>query len=200
MMKKILGTLAVAASLISGAAFAQETSAGMSVNETVGDWVVRCFNVKSMAPCDIFYALANSETKQPIVTISIAHFPARNQNAINIRVPLGMSIAKGVVIAASAYTSEKISYRRCNQNGCFVEGIVPNEVLNGLKKSGPEAKLKITPYGGKEAELPFSLKGFNGAYSKMVGLAKDKATDEPPPSEQPAAPATQGDAPAPATP
>ena len=192
MMKRILGTLVVAASLFSGAASAQESSAGMTVNKTVGDWIVRCFDVKSMAPCDIFYALANAETKQPIVTISIAHFPSRNQNAINIRVPLGMSIQKGVVIAASAYTSQKISYRRCNQNGCFVEGIVPNEVMSGLKKSGAAAKLKIAPYGGKDVELPFSLKGFNGAYNEMVELAKSKASSAeaaPAPAAAPEAPA-----------
>ena len=198
MMKRILWSLALAATLCTaGSVSAQETSAGMTVNKTIGDWAVRCFDVKSMAPCDIFYALANAETKQPIVTISIAYFPARNQNAINIRVPLGMSIAKGVVLAASAYTSQTISYRRCNQNGCFVEGIVPNEVMNGLKRSGPAGKMKVTPYGAKEVELPFSLKGFNAAYSEMVELSKGKASSQ---AVAPAAPAGEAPATPPATP
>jgi invasion protein IalB len=200
MMKRILWSLALVASLGSlSAASAQD--ADTNVNKVVGDWAVRCFNVKSMAPCDIFYALGTKESKQTIVTISIAYFPSQNKNAINIRVPLGMAIQKGLTIEASAYKSQMISYRRCNQNGCFVEGIVPNDVLEGLKRSGTNATLKITPYGSKDVSLPFSLKGFNQAYSEMVELSKQKASAAPASSGS-AAPAS-GDgasAPAPAAP
>lgn len=201
MMKRALWTLALAASLISLNVSAQEQQQpSTDVNKDVEDWAVRCFKVKSMAPCDMFYALGTKDTQQTIVTISVAHFPSRNQNAINIRVPLGMAIQKGLVIESGSFKSPVIPYRRCNQSGCFVEGIVPNDILNGLKRSGSEAKLKITPYGGKEVVLPISLKGFNAAYSEMTGLSKQRATsessatapaptDSAPAEEAPAAPA-----------
>ena len=37
-----------------------------------GDWSVRCFPVNTPSPCDMFQVLANKQTNQRILSISIA--------------------------------------------------------------------------------------------------------------------------------
>ena len=54
-----------------------------------GDWTVRCFPVKSPSPCDMFELLANKkDTRQRVMSVSIAYLPANDRHVIQIAVPL----------------------------------------------------------------------------------------------------------------
>src|SRR5215470_17289380 len=48
-----------------------------SINEPLGDWAVRCAltTVKSPAPCDVIQLTVNQDTKQRIMSFSLAFVP-----------------------------------------------------------------------------------------------------------------------------
>jgi invasion protein IalB len=145
----------------------------------VGKWAVRCFPINSPSPCDIYQELAEKNTGQRVLAISIAYVPSLDRNGIIISVPLEVSIPKGLVIQTDNFTSPALKYRRCDRNGCYVEMPMDAASIASLSKSGPDAHIKITADGGKEFTLNFSLDGFASAYDQMVQLAKEKAKPLP---------------------
>jgi invasion protein IalB len=72
----------------------------------------------------------------------------------------------------------------CTREGCFVQMLADNALVEALVKSGPDAKLNIFADGGKSYGLKFSLKGFSAAHDDMVAQARAKAKK---PAEAPAA-------------
>ena len=179
--RKINQTLMAACvglTLAAGAALAQAPTPeapGRPDVKTVGDWTVRCFPIQSPSPCDIFQEQDYQRTGQRVLSISIAYVPSMDKHAIQISVPLDISIPKGVTLQTDAYTSPALKYRRCDRNGCYIEMAVDNALVEGLAKSGAQGKVNIAADNGKNYTLNFSLKGFSQARDDMVAQARAKA-------------------------
>ena len=178
MTKKILiGTLA-GFLLAPGAAFAQQAPAADAPRpeiKTVQDWFVRCFQVQSPSPCDMFQELDSQTTHQRVLALSLAYVPNLDRHALQITVPLDIAIQKGVTIQTDSFRSPALKYRRCDRNGCYVEMAVDNNLVESLAKSGPAGKINIVADNGKAYGLNFSLKGFAEAHDSMVTQARAKA-------------------------
>ena len=190
-MKLTLAGIAGAFLLTATAALAQDAPAQPAappktdVVKTAGDWQVRCFSVQNGNPCDQFWQQNDPRTGQRVVAVSIAYSPAADRHLLVIIVPLGISIPKGVTIQTDSYTSPVLKYRMCSREGCFVQSVVDNAVVESMAKSGPQAKLNIGGDDGKTYSLPLSLKGFSEAHDEMVSQAKAKATKAPAPAAKP---------------
>ncbi len=210
-LRKILAG-AFALGLMSFGAQAQTAPAGApagpSETKVFADWTVRCFPVATQSPCDMFELLANKKTNERVMSISIAYLPSGDRHIIQIAVPLGVAIQKGLILSSDAYTSPALHYRRCDRGGCYVEMLIDNQTVAALAGATGPAKITIFAEGGKSFDLPFSLNGFADAHGAMQDLARKKTAK---PAEAPAAPATPGtppaapetpapDAPAPTTP
>ncbi|MEI9886222.1 MAG: invasion associated locus B family protein [Rhizomicrobium sp.] len=194
--KSLAGALAL--SLLAGGAFAQTAPAAPvtpSETKTFGDWTVRCFPVTTQSPCDMFELLANKTSGQRVMSISIAYMPTGDKHIIQIAVPLGIAIQKGLVLSAEGYTSPALRYRRCDRGGCYVEMLLEPPVLGALSGGGTSATIRIVAEGGKSFDIPFSLKGFADAHGAMQDLARKKtapkATETPAPGTTPTAPAPE---------
>jgi invasion protein IalB len=161
-----------------------------------GDWMVRCYPVKTQSPCDMFELLANKANGQRILSISIAYLPASDKHVIQIAVPLLVAIQKGLIVSTDTYTSPALHYRRCDRSGCFVEMLIQDDAVNALATASGPAKIRIVAEDGKTYDIPFSLKGFADAHGAMQDLARKKTAAKP---DTPAAP-TPAAAPAPDTP
>jgi invasion protein IalB len=164
-----------------------------SETKTFGDWTVRCYPIATPSPCDMYELLANKQTNQRVMSLSIAYMPAGDKHVIQIAVPLGVFIPTGLVIESDAYTSPMMPYRRCDRAGCYVESLFDNTAVTSLGSATGSAKIKIVADGGRVFEIPFSLKGYADAHGAMVDLARKKTT-------KPANTATPPAAPAPTTP
>jgi invasion protein IalB len=180
----LLSGLALAG-LISGAALAQGSPAGAAPQgqpdvKQVGDWAVRCFPIQSASPCDMFQQQDAKDSKQRVLSLSIAFIPHLNQHAIQISVPLGVAVQPGVVIHDGNFSSKVMPYRRCDRAGCYVEMLLDNSVIDQLSHGGDTAMIKVTADDGKQYDLKFSLKGFSAAHDSMADLAKQKAKTPPP--------------------
>ena len=179
----LLAGLIAAALLLPVSAMAQSAAppaAGTPLTPTdvkpVGDWTVRCFPVSSTSPCDMYEELDDKNSKQRVLGVSIAFVPGNNNHVAQIAVPLGVAIASGAVIKTDSYTSPKMPFRRCDRDGCYVELLLSQDIVDSLAKSGPEATVNIVADGGKSFALRFSLNGFAGAHDSMATLARQKAT------------------------
>ncbi len=183
----VTGAILAGSVMFCGAAFAQEAApetqqlqAGQPATPTdvkpIGDWTVRCFPVASPSPCDMYEELDDKNTRQRVIGVSIAYMPEGDRHVAQIAVPLGVSIPAGTVIKADSYTSAKLPYRRCDRAGCYVEMILPADMMAALGRSGPEATINIVSDDGKPFALRFSLNGFSGAHDAMATLARAKAT------------------------
>ena len=181
MKMKSLLTSAVAGLVFgSAAAFAQEAQApagpGRPDVKTVGDWMVRCFPVDNPNPCDMFQeqVRGDEQSRQRVLTFSLAFVPSMNRHILQITVPLDIAIQKGVTVQADTYTSPVMKYRMCNREGCFVQTAPDNAMVEALAKA-TNAKINIVADGGKSFALPLSLKGFSAAHDDMVVQARAKA-------------------------
>ena len=192
-MSRKLATLAIAGTFIalSGAASAQAPAAPppdaaaagqvppaqqFSINQNVGDWVVRCITttVKSPAPCEVMQTTVNKDTKQRISSFSIAYVPSRDAYAMQIVVPTGVALVKGLQLGTALANAK---FNRCERDGCYVEMLIDANAVNALSASGKSTQMKVSSYGpdSKEIPLPVSLTGFPEAMDRMKGLAKDRA-------------------------
>ena len=178
-----------------GAALAQAPAAQAPArpeSKQFDDWAVRCFPVQSPSPCDMFQEVANQQRNQRILAISIAYVPSMDRYALQVTVPLGISIPKGLSMQTDSYTSPTLRYRRCDRDGCYVETGVEKSVIEGLAKSSPDGKAKVNITGdsnGKSVGITYFLKGFVAAHDDMVSQAKAKAKSVQASAAAPAAPA-----------
>jgi invasion protein IalB len=177
MIKNVSSRLAAFASaalfaLLATPLHAQQAPAGPNETKVIGDWTVRCFAAKSASPCDMFQLLADKRSGRRVLSLSIAYLPAQDKHIIQISLPLGVALAKGIVVSTNAYTSPTLHYRRCDRGGCYVEGLVDNSTVDALARSTANSQVQFTAYGGRPYELKFSLNGFAEAHNTMSDLAR----------------------------
>jgi len=179
MIKSVLKGAVLGVLLACGAAQAQEAGAGAPPArpdvKTVEDWMVRCFPIQSPSPCDMFQEQDSQQARQRVLSLSLAYVPSLDRHALQVSVPLDVSIPKGLTIQTDSFTSPVLKYRRCDRNGCYVEQAVDNGLIQSLAKSSGTAKINIVADNGKSYGLTFSLKGFAAAHDDMVAQAKAKA-------------------------
>jgi invasion protein IalB len=145
------------------------------LSERYDDWQTRCFAVKSVSPCDAFFATFQKATGMRIASVSIAYAPARRSYLIQIAVPLGIAVQQGIVVKAGAFKSATLEVRRCDRNGCYVEGGADGALVAALvANDGQKGSLDVVADGGKPVSLLLSLKGFAKAHDAMVKAAHDR--------------------------
>ena len=151
----------------------------------IGDWTVRCYDVKSPSPCEMIEMRVAKKTGQRILGVLVAYVPSRDQHIIQVSVPLGVALQNGLVIASDTFTSKPLHFRRCDQLGCYVETGIDNQSLAALGRA-TKADMQVVSMDGKKYNLVFSLNGFTAAHDQLVALAKQKATAAPAPDAAPA--------------
>ena len=169
------------------AAAQAQAAAQFSVNQNVGDWVVRCVvtTVKSPAPCEVLQVTVNKDTKQRLSSLSLAYVPSRDSYAMQVVVPTGVALSKGLLLGP---TTQGMKFTRCERDGCYVETVVDNTVVQTLGKAGKATNIAVVPYGkADQIKFPVSLTGFTEAMDRMKSYSKDRAVALPPPPAQPGA-------------
>jgi invasion protein IalB len=169
-----------------------------SINQNVGDWVVRCVltTIKSPAPCEVMQTTVNKDSKQRISSLSLAYVPSRESYAMQIVVPTGVALAKGLTVAPAL---NGVKFTRCERDGCYVEMLIDNATVTSLGNGGKATNIAVYGYGqqDKAITLPVSMTGFPEAMDRMKTFAKDRAVALPP-NVSPLPPAPPAVAPAPA--
>lgn len=162
----------------SASAQTDEAQGQVTANESkhVGDWLVRCFPVKSLTPCDMIYILALKRSGQMLLSMRIAYAPSQDKDLMIIGVPLQVAFAKGLIVSTDAGATAPMSYQHCDRAGCYVQSVLDNSTLDQIARS-QAAKTKVTfaAISGKVITLPFPLNGFAEARDTLVQLSKGRA-------------------------
>jgi len=140
-----------------------------------GDFIVRCANVKSVAPCDLYEERVQKDTGRRVIGFSIGFMPSQSRYIMQVAVPLGIDVGKGITVTDGKFTSPVLPVRRCDQTGCFSEVQVDKSLIDAFSKMG-EAKIQVTADGGKAYPFTFSFNGFSAALDSMVAQNRAKAT------------------------
>lgn len=141
------------------------------VDETIGDWQMRCVKTEDgNDPCQMYQLMSDSEGT-PVAEISIFRLPegGRAMAGATIIVPLETSLPQQLTIQVDANTARRYPFAFCNPIGCFSRvGLVADEV-NSFKR-GNAASLSIVPALAPDqtVELKMSLNGFTAAYEKTT--------------------------------
>lgn len=157
-----------------------------SVNTPVGDWAVRCAQttVKSPAPCDVIQLTVNQDSKVRIMSFSLAYLPSRDTYAMQVIVPTGVALTRGMIVSAGNVAMQGIKFTRCERDGCYVEALVDAAAVNAISAATAMTSVTVVGYGqSNEVNLPVSLNGFADALNRMRTLARERAV--PIPMDQP---------------
>ena len=157
-------------------AAASAPAASASGKKRFGEFIVRCAQGKSVAPCDLYEERGDKNTGERLIGFSIGYMPSTARYIMQIAVPLGVSIDKGVVVTGGKFTSPTLPFRRCDQGGCYVEAAVDKSLIDAFAKLGDDAKIKVAADGGKLYDFTFSFNGFSAAHDDMVAQNKVKAS------------------------
>ena len=185
-MRRFLFPFAAALLLAAGAGQAQtpaappaDAAANLAVSEMIGDWTVRCFRIQAIAPCDVLQIASQQETQRRVLLVSIAYVPSQNVYWMQIVVPLAVALAKGMTIPAGDASLTGMKFTRCERDGCYVEGQLPDPTVQALR--GMESTtINIVAYGNEQqANLPLSLNGFGMAIDRLRTEARQRATNPP---------------------
>lgn len=130
------------------------------------DWRVECYDppVNGMR-CQIVQQLVERNIDQVVLVTSLAYLPTSEQTQIQMVLPLGFLLKRGVTFDVSGYTTS-VGVDRCTQYGCFIEGVAAPELLGAMRR-GREAQIAIVADSGQTVRIPFSLMGFTAAYNMM---------------------------------
>jgi invasion protein IalB len=182
-MRRLLTPLAAALLLTATGSQAQTPPADpantFAVSEMIGDWTIRCVRVASPAPCDILQVASQQETQRRVLLVSIGYVPSQNLYAMQIVVPLAVALSKGMTIPAGDASLQNLRFSRCERDGCYVEGQLPDATVTALR--GIESTtINIFAYGNEQpANLPLSLNGFGMAIDRLQREARQRATNPP---------------------
>jgi invasion protein IalB len=187
------GALAQAAAPVQGAGDAgtppNPAAQQFSVNTPIGDWAVRCAQttVKSPAPCDVIQLTVNQDSKARVMSFSLAYLPSRDTYAMQVIVPTGVALTRGMIVSAGTVALQGVKFTRCERDGCYSEALIDAAAVNALSAAGATTSVTVVGYGqSNEVNLPVSLNGFADALNRMRTLARERAI--PIPMDQPTPP------------
>ena len=69
----------------------------------------------------MFQEMANTAAQPAHPGDLVAYVPSMDRYALQVAVPLGIAIPKGMTLQTDSYTSPALHYRRCDRDGCYVE-------------------------------------------------------------------------------
>lgn len=131
------------------------------------DWTLRCQARENALPCDLIQQIIDKPSGKQVLAISIAWSPKEDKYALQIVVPLGISLQAGLAIRVGEdFAAEGLRVSRCEPTGCFVETLMGEELLNAMK-DGSQGAVMLMDATGQQAALPFSLKGFTAAHKAL---------------------------------
>jgi invasion protein IalB len=127
-----------------------------------GSWTTECMGKATKSNCQVIVRSAVGD--QIALVLGIAR-PVADGARMQMAVPLGLAINKGVTIKIGAY-SESFKISRCTAQGCLVEGEAPQPLIDALGK-GANGSATIFSSDGRSIRLPLPAKSFAEAYAAI---------------------------------
>ena len=137
-------------------------------SEPDAPWSARCISATRDAPlnCQIEQRAVVTETGQLLLLVTIAVPGDSRQPVITIRTPLQLFLPAGVRIDVDGRNAEKLEFRTCDQQGCYVRNPISNATLDAMFK-GLKLNIILENLNNQQLTVPMSLSGFTEVYGKV---------------------------------
>ena len=147
---------------------AATASGKLHVSEQVyGVWTLQCMTGVTAKPsCQVIHRLTSADGQQIALVLSMA-MVAKDTVALQMALPLGFSIQKGVKITLGSNYSTLANVTRCTNQGCLLEGNAPPDMIAAMLRS-KEGSVSVQTMLGEEIKLAVSFNGFSTAYNAMM--------------------------------
>ncbi len=182
--------LALAAGLATSPVLAQTPEYAVpDTTEEIGDWLLECFE-DPVDACQIYQRILLNQGAAIALVAAFAWDDRDGVLRAQIALPLGIDLQRGATISADNGYSVNAPLSRCTQQGCLIEGVVPDDMVSAFTGSGAAQIAVINPDQGNFA-IPLSLDGFAEALARIrpEPPAPARTVSSPPP-----APAEAGEA------
>jgi invasion protein IalB len=154
---------------------AAQANSPITQTRTIGSWTVRCYRTPGSV-CDVSQVAYERQQNLRVLGVSIAFVPDKNLYTGRFVVPLLVSFAKGMTIQIGSFQLPNLKYRRCERDGCYVEGVLPPEMIKAMAQSGgSKGSIEIAAVNGKVVTIPVALDGFADGLSQMKQWDAQKA-------------------------
>jgi len=127
-----------------------------------GTWKTECLEKAAKPNCQVIVRSAVGD--QIALVLGIAR-TAKGGVRMQMAVPLGLAIEKGVTIKVGGY-GNAFPISRCTAQGCIVEGDVPQPFIDALQQ-GAGGVAVIYSSEGQAIKLPLPTKSFAEAYASI---------------------------------
>jgi invasion protein IalB len=146
---------------------AAQTNSPITQTRTIGSWTVRCYRTPGSV-CDVSQVAYERQQNLRVLGVSIALVPDKNLYTGRFVVPLLVSFARGMTIEIGSFQLPNLKYRRCERDGCYVEGVLPPQMIDAMAQSGvSKGAIEIAAVNGKIVTIPIALDGFADSLSQM---------------------------------
>jgi invasion protein IalB len=188
MIKKILSLSTVAAILLCGAAYAQDTTTSepdngldlgqegprpgeQFVKAKFGDWDLSCIKAQQGEdPCAIVQILKGNQG-DPIAEVSIGRLPEGGAAVAwaNVIVPLETLLQAQLALSIDGAPRKLYNYHHCLPVGCVAQlGLSQGDI--DAMKAGTKAIFSLVParFPDQVLEMEMSLSGFTSGYDTLT--------------------------------
>lgn len=140
-----------------------------SLNETYQDWQVMCQQSPVGARCAAVQQEFSNQTHQRILNVQLS--PAADGHTAGVvMAPLGVALAKGVVLQADGkIVGAPMSFTACVSDGCIAPATFSASQLNMLQ-GAKRVEVKLSSLTGQNLTLPLSAKGLSDAVARVNAL------------------------------
>ncbi|MDE1996592.1 MAG: invasion associated locus B family protein [Rhizobiaceae bacterium] len=166
------------------------------------DWYYRCVDIKGAdgsvtTSCEVAQIVNVKQGDQnvSVLTLAFAQVPGSSDLMLTALVPLNIFLPAGLGIGVDNKPVIAMTYRNCNQAGCWSQQKLDGKMIDALQK-GTNGQGALQLMNGQKVSVQFSLKGLGNALAEMQKSAP--AAAKPVADAQPAAkpPVTEAQAPA----
>ncbi|MBZ9701741.1 invasion associated locus B family protein [Mesorhizobium sp. B2-8-1] len=127
-----------------------------------GTWKTECLEKVAKPNCQ---AIVRSAVGDQIALVLGIARTAKGRVLMQMAVPLGLAIERGVTIKVGTY-SNVFPISRCTAQGCLIEGEVPQPFIDALQKGVGGAAI-IYSSDGQAIKLPLPAQSFAEAYASI---------------------------------
>ncbi|QXZ80939.1 invasion associated locus B family protein [Rhizobium sp. L51/94] len=123
-------------------------------------WVQQCASIEKEGKiCQASGSVRSPDGKQVVLVMSLAPTPDGKVTAMQMAVPLGISLKAGIKIDIEGGYTTTMPVSRCTPQGCIVEGNVDAAMIEDMKVKSV-ATITVSTVEGKTIAIKLPLAGF----------------------------------------
>ncbi len=129
-----------------------------------GEWKTECVEQIAKPNCQVI--VRATVGNQTALVIAVARTSTGSSARLQMAVPLGLSIQKGVTVKLGDYSGDFL-ISRCTAQGCLVEADAPAALIKALEQV-QAGQVVIYSDDNKPIQLPLPAAGFRNSFAALT--------------------------------